>query len=492
MAKSRVTVPFLVLLANACAAPPVESPRKIEAVEASFDAGRGEVVAEQASAATAEKLVTAPAPAAVELAIWSDPAFRARFAESLVAETDVEPRTTAAEREVVREALDLVAEDRSAEAVDLLRAQPGEAASAVIDFTLASFLHQRDELDAAATAYRAAVEKFPRFRRAWRNLGILFVRQGEFDSAVDPLRRVVELGGGDGVVYGLLGFACSSVGDELAAESAYRMANLLDPATIDWKLGLARCFVRERRWADAAALCGRLLEQFPERADLWLLQASAFLGMNQPLAAAENHLFVERLGRATPATLETLGDIWVAEGLLEAGADSYMRMIDASPNDALARGLRAARLLVARNGLDEARRVLDRMEPMLGSSASDVERKDVLKLRARLAVATGSGEDEARLLQQIVELDPLDGEALLLLGQHARRSGDPERAIFWFERAAGLESFEADAKVRHAQVLVDLARSSEALPLLRRAQALKPRDNVQEYLEQVERATQAR
>ena len=71
---------------------------------------------------------------------------------------------------------------------------------------------------------------------------------------------------------------------------------------------------------------------------------------------------------------------------------------------------------------------------------------------------------------------------------------DPNQlsTAFWFERAAGIEGFEADAKVRHAQLLVGQRRYAEALPLLRRAQAIQPRDNVQEYLEQVERAAQAR
>ena len=49
------------------------------------------------------------------------------------------------------------------------------------------------------------------------------------------------------------------------------------------------------------------------------------------------------------------------------------------------------------------------------------------------------------------------------------------------------EAFEADAKVRHAQLLISQSKYREALPLLKRAQAIKPRDNVAQYLDQVER-----
>ena len=65
-------------------------------------------------------------------------------------------------------------------------------------------------------------------------------------------------------------------------------------------------------------------------------------------------------------------------------------------------------------------------------------------------------------------------------------------SIFWFERAASLSAFEADAKVRHAQLLVGQLRYAEALPLLRRAQQVKPRDNIQQFLDQVERVAQGK
>ncbi|OQC20196.1 MAG: Anaphase-promoting complex, cyclosome, subunit 3 [Verrucomicrobia bacterium ADurb.Bin070] len=67
-----------------------------------------------------------------------------------------------------------------------------------------------------------------------------------------------------------------------------------------------------------------------------------------------------------------------------------------------------------------------------------------------------------------------------------------EKAVFYFERAEALESFEADARLRHAQLLVRNGNYQEALPLLKRALELKPREAVQRYAEQVERAARLR
>jgi tetratricopeptide (TPR) repeat protein len=80
----------------------------------------------------------------------------------------------------------------------------------------------------------------------------------------------------------------------------------------------------------------------------------------------------------------------------------------------------------------------------------------------------------------------------MLLGQHYARKNDPDHAMFYFERAESIEACEANAKIRHAQVLVGMGRYADAIPLLRRAHDLKPREDVARYLEQVERIAKAR
>jgi Flp pilus assembly protein TadD len=140
----------------------------------------------------------------------------------------------------------------------------------------------------------------------------------------------------------------------------------------------------------------------------------------------------------------------------------------------------------------EAESLIGRIESIYGAELKEGERKDLLKMKARMAVARGSGEEEARILEEIVALDPLDGEALILLGQYNGRAGDAAKAIMLYERAAKLEKFESDAKVRHAQLLVGQGKYAEALPLLRSAQQVKPRENIQQYMEQVERVARGR
>lgn len=452
-----------------------------------------------AATAASNAAPPAPAPPAGLFAFWKEPEFQQRFAESYLAESEYEPKVTAGERDFLVEVAELLAtatgddvasvQDR---AIVMLQKRLDPSSSASLHFMLASLLFQRERLPEAATVYDTAVGKHGTFRRAWKNLALVQVRLGNFPAATRALTRTVQLGGADALTYGLLGFALGQADDAVGAESAYRMAAMLDPTTLDYRLGLARAYFKQRRFADAASLTGAMLANHPDRADLWMLQANAFTGMNEFRKAAENLELVDRLGQATADSLHLLGDIYTNEELTDLATSAYLRAIAKDQKGDTARALRAAKALAARGALADCQKVADAIEKAFPGKLDEAARKDLLKLRARIAVATGAGEEEARVLEQIVALDPLDGEALILLGQYHVRRGEPDLAILQYERAAGITASEADAKVRHAQLLVGQARYAEALPLLRRAQQVKPRENIQQFLDQVERIAQGK
>ena len=425
------------------------------------------------------------------LSVWDDPSFRRQLSLSYMAETEIEPSVTIIEREQLEEVFNLISEEEYDQAILLIEEYGDDAASAVFDFTLANIHFQRDELERAAPRYEIAVQKHPKFRRAWKNLSLIAVRENDFKTAAEGLTEVIKLGGADAITYGLLGFSYSNLEKHLSAETAYRMAIMFDSETPDWQMGLARSLFKQERYSDAVALTRELISKNPDRADLWLLQANAYIGLEQPLRAAQNYEVVDGMGGSSVASLNMLADIYVNEELYGMAVTSYMRAMEMSEAGSLERPIRAAKVLAARGALDETMMLVNKIGELHGKKLAPDERKDLLRLAARVAVARGSGDEEAQALEELIELDPLDGEALILLGQHAEREGDADKAIFYFERAAGIEEYEADAKVRHAQLLVGMGRYQEALPLLRRAQGLKPRENVQSYLEQVERAAKS-
>lgn len=424
--------------------------------------------------------------------LWKDPVFQKQFVAGYGVNAEIEPRVTGDEVKILEKLRPLMSGD-PAKAEAALREEIEPGSSAMLDFTLGSLQFQQEKLKEALATFQRAVGKFPSFRRAWRNLGFIHFRNGDNDEAIKAFTRMLELGGGDASAYGMLGYAHAAKQDYQPAEAAFRNALLLQPDYSEWRLGLTNTVFKQGKFDDAAALLDVLIARYPDKAQFWLLQAHTFLGKKQNLRAAENFEVVHRLRQSTPDTLATLGDIYLTEGLPELAADAYVRAVDVDPKQPATRSVRAAEVLAARGAPEQALRLAAHVRSTFGDSIPAAERTKLLKLQARLAMADGSADDEAvAVLLEIVHIDPLDGDALLLLGQNHARRGEPDRAIFFYERAASIEAYEAKAKIYHAQTLVGLNRYADALALLRRAQEIKPREDVARYIEQVERVSRQR
>ncbi len=426
-------------------------------------------------------------------AIWNDPVFKKQFIGGYGINAEVEPRVTPEEVAILEKVRPLMATGDLPKAEAALKKAMKPDCSAILDFTLGGIQFQQDKLPDALGNYKEAVRKFPSFRRAWRNLGLINVRQSSFDAAITSFIKMLELGGGDAYAYGLLGYAYSSKQDYQPAEASYRNALLLQPENTEWRLGLTRCVFKQQKFEDCAALLDVLIARYPDKPDFWMLQAHAFLGMKKPLQAAENLEALDNIGKATVDSAHTLGDIYVSENLMDLAVRAYGRAIAIDANQPLSRPLRAAEVLAARGAPSQSRKLALQIHEAFDQRMEQPERQKLLKLEARLSMAEGGSSPEtAGVLEELIKIDPLDGEALMLLGQHYSRLNEPDRAIFYYERAASLEAFESNAKVRQAQVLVGLTRYSEAVPLLRRAQEVKPREDIARYLEQVERMAKAK
>ena len=194
-------------------------------------------------------------------AIWKDPTFKKQFIAGYGINAEIEPRVSVEEIKVLEKVRPLMADDLP-KADSTLRKELKTDSSAMLDFTLGGIAFQRDDMTAALASYRTAVAKFPSFRRAWRNLGLIYARNANFEAAIEAFTRMIELGGGDAYAYGLLGFSHAAKEDYQPAEAAYRNALLLQPGNPDWRLGLTRCVFKQGKFEDAVALLDVLIARW--------------------------------------------------------------------------------------------------------------------------------------------------------------------------------------------------------------------------------------
>lgn len=442
---------------------------------------------EESGKPSATAATFAPVPEGHELAsIWNDPDFTRRLIGSYGFASDAEPRLTPEEQATYRDKIVPLLRDDPKKAIPALQALAKPAASAVFDFTLGNVFFQNEDLTNAVKHFEAALAKFPDYRRAQKNLAFALVRDGKYNEAIKPLTRTLSLGGGDGRVFGLLGFAYMNQGRHVSAEGAYRQALVFEPENVDFKLGLVKCAVATANYDHALALLDELIRQYPERDNLWTLHANIFIQKEQPAKAAISLEMLRRLGKAAPQNLFLLGDLYMAQEARDLALSAYLEAVEMDDGKQIVKALRAADILVSRGAWNEARALFKKMRDAQGASLSEDDQMKLLKLEAKVAMATGDGDKAVKTLEEIIAKNPLDGEALMLAGDYYAKNDQREKAEFRYQTAASLENFKVDAWVKHAQLLVQVKKYNEAIELLKRAQQLKPREHIQRFLEKVE------
>lgn len=460
----------------------------VQAAEPKSSRRRDRNAAENAELPPATAPVTfAPMPADHPLAAtWNDPEFTRRLLGSYGFQSDREPRLTPEEQLLYREKIVPLLREDPLKAVAALTdaAQPG--ASALFDFTLGNVQFQSEDLTNAIVNFEKALAKHPDFLRAQKNLAFALVRAGRYSDAIRPLARTASLGGADGKVFGLLGFAHMNESRWVSAEAAYKQALLYEPDNLDFKLGVVKAFIALSQYDAASAMLDELIQQFPDRDNLWALQANVYIQKEEPERAAVNLEMLRRLGKATPAQLLLLGDLYMAQEATTLALDAYVAGVAAGSGKNAGRALRAAEILIGRGAMKDARALVEGVRSSAGTELESADANRMLKLEARMAFAEGAGDKAIASLETLLERNPMDGEALLLAGDHYLRSGDRDRALIRYENAAKIEGFEAEGLVKQAQVQVQSQHYVQAVDLLRKAQKARPRDTVQRYLERVE------
>jgi tetratricopeptide (TPR) repeat protein len=427
----------------------------------------------------------APLPVDHPLAsIWNEPDFTRRLIGSYGFLSDVEPRMTAEEQLFYREKIVPLLRQDPTRAIPELEAALAPAASAVFDYTLGTICFQNEDLTSAVKYYQKALAKFPDYLRAQRNLALTLVRSGEYDEAIAPLTRTLTLGGAEGSIFGLLGFAHLNQGRFISAEAAYKQAMIYEPENAEFKLGLVKASIGLNNLDYASAMLDELLQQHPERDNLWALQANVFIQKEQPDKAIVNLEILRKQGKATAAQLSLLGDLYMSRDHRDLALQSYLAALQQDGGQDPTRALRPAEILISRGALTQATQLLERVRAIGGLTGQDELKR--LKLEARVALAIGNDEQGIQTLEAVLQKDPLDGEALLLAAGHHEKSGQSDKASLLYDSAAKLEGFEADALIKHAWLKARQQRYTEAVELLRRSQRIQPRENAARLLERIE------
>ena len=165
--------------------------------------------------------------------------------------------------------------------------------------------------------------------------------------------------------------------------------------------------------------------------------------------------------------------------------ENYKKAIKQNKVLPISRYIRVASTLIKRGSYEECFFYLEKIENEFKSSFSSENEKSVLLLKAEVLKATGKPLQSIEILRTLVEKYPLEGKALIMLGQNAWKQKDFVLADLYFERAAKIPEFETQALIEHSRMLVDSRDFEKAVRLLEKAQAIEPQARVEKYLQSI-------
>jgi len=419
--------------------------------------------------------------------MWNDAEFAKTFTASYGVLSGYEPEISDAEKEALRGLLQTI-KNNPRTAITMLEPQITPKSSGVFDFILANLYFQQGDLNNAQKWYSKAVRKYPNFRRAHKNLGLVLVQNGNFKQAIPVISKALALGDVDGRSYGLLGYSYLTEQLYYPAAAAYRQAILMQPNVRDWKLGLARCLVESKDYAAAIALFDTLIKEEPDNTDFWLLQANAYLGQGETLQASKNLEVVRRIGGAQVTTLTMLGDIYMNHSYPGLALSAYLEALQMSSNQNSQALMRASKLFTQTGNMEQAKTLIAQLRQQVGVNLSASDDLELLTLEAKIARSEGDDAKALASLTKIVERDALNGDALIELGNYYADQDDMDRAVTRYEQAQLISKFERPALIAHGQALIRKGIYKEALVLLKRALELESDQYLADYVERVERA----
>jgi tetratricopeptide (TPR) repeat protein len=316
----------------------------------------------------------------------------------------------------------------------------------------------------AEAALKAALVPLPDYLRVHEALSILYVRTERYAQARVHLTRAAELGLNTAGLHASLGYV--NVQDEnwWGAASAYQQALAIKHDERNWQTGLLHALNETQQYAAGLALVEQMLQAEPNDADLWLYRAHMSINADQRAAALTSLETALRLGDDSVANKQVAASLHMERGSL-ARAVGLLKSASAEDLDFQFID-QALAWLGYEDEWDYFRELLaaaDQRRPSLVG----LQRSRLLLHRSTLELHDGDRRAAIASLEEALELDAANADALMTLGQAYRDERDYNRAELAFQRASAFELQRENALISLAQLAIDQQNFERALELLR-------------------------
>ena len=340
----------------------------------------------------------------------------------------------------------------------------GEDVSATVLYLIGVTYLYLEQWVPAEAALKAALVPLPDYQRVHEALGNLYIQTDRWDEARAHLTRAAELGLNTASLHAALGYINYKVKNWWGMASAYQQALTMEPDVRYWQTALMYALNETRQYAAGLALVEQMLQSEPNDQVLWLYRSYMALNTNERGLALTSLETAMRLGDDSVANKQVAAALHMERGSL-ARAVELLKSAPAADLDFQFID-QALAWLNYENEWDYFRDLLAAANARR-NLLDNLQGSRLLTHVSTLQLHDGNRGAAISTLQQAIELDSSNAEALITLGQAYRDERDLNRAELMFQRASAFDLYRENALVSLAQIAIDQQNFERALELLR-------------------------
>ncbi len=356
-----------------------------------------------------------------------------------------------------------------------------EPESAAFEFILGNLYFVQGRYVSAEARFRSALKRYPEFIRAWLTLGVPLYTMERYSEAIPCFTEVISLGNRDARTFGLLGYSLQRSGNPLVAEMAYMQALTSKPKDPQLIEGLLKLYLESGQTNRAEAMLKQLIRLNPGDGRNYLLYANTLYDDGRPLEAVIMLEVAAGLDRLDTDGVLFLANLYAEMDFHREAVSAYRRVIERDQELGVTRSIVYAQALIAEDRLEEAGVLLSGLE----AAVDDETRIPYLHTQAEWFYARTDLAGARGLLEDLVRLDPMNGNALVRLGQVLELEGDLARAELILERAYQVPETRRRAGLELANIAVRNRRFEKGVAFIEEAIRLESSGELRVHLERL-------
>lgn len=338
----------------------------------------------------------------------------------------------------------------------------------------------------AEEAFKKVLTSDPNSRNALSNLVQLYLDRGEYDQAIEAIKRIPE-GETDAALLGMLGFAYSQARDFASAVATYEKALAQDPDNQEIRRAYAEALMGSGKTAAARKELEKIIKADPEDGPTYLRlaqldrQEGRFEQARQELERAKNLMPDNVEVRYQQAQLEeTLGNLDKAAQLLQALAKQAEKPEGQyTLAEANNRAIFLERLGLVYRSQEKFDQAIDTFKQVIALGKNQAPRGEALIIETlRLS---RQPQEAAKRAEEAVRRYPEDRGLRRLRAMLLGEQGQPDEAAKELQAMLNGSVNDIEVYLTIAQIYSQIKRYADAEAVIRKALALTPKPEDQEY-----------